>query len=89
MDDLESVGPGGVDVVGGDAHGAEAGGLQDGSRRVGEEDAVPPLGDGAGDVVAVEVGVDEVDGVVGGAEAEVGAGEGEVLGERFVFDVLD
>lgn len=83
------MGPGCVDVIGGDAHWSEAGGLEDGRGGVGEEDAVPPLWDGAGDIFAVEVGVDEVNGVMGSAEAEVGAGEGEVLREGFVFHVLD
>lgn len=74
-DDLQRVGPGCVDVVRGDAHGSQPCCLQDGGGGVGEEDAVPPLGHGPGDAFAIEVRVDEVDGVVRGAEAEVRAGQ--------------
>ena len=65
-----------VDVVGCGRHWSEPCGLEDGGGGVGEEDAVPPLWDGTDDVLAIEIGIDEVDCVVGGAEAEVGACQG-------------
>lgn len=87
MDDLQRVVPGCVYVVIWATHGSEPCGLENGGGGVGEEDAVPPLWDRAGDVFAIEIAVDEVNCVVGGAQAEVGAGQGEMLREGFVLHI--